>query len=309
MDYNEFSATPDNSNPFGTQPLRAPDSVQSTPLSVLSIFSMISGLVSPLLCCLCYLSLFSSVTAIVTGHLSLAQINRSEGKLSGRALAFIGLAFGYPMLLLSLFMIGFGVYSARYGGVEVTETETSSSSSLSGKQALHNAEMTILGDSQGTVHGNTPEAKALGTTFSEQMKTLREGLFTDDDRKLQITGGNFVTFCELHEDRALFLVHVPAYRDFEKEAKDQLSVLAWMTAQSVVEEMLEEGDRLAVGMKGMLLYGSVMVGTVGSEDPDSIGKDKDVLIDFFPAHDTFEFSVPVPAEVSPDEASSTENGS
>jgi Domain of unknown function (DUF4190) len=305
MDYNEFSETPGSSNPFGTQPIPASGPMQSSSPSMLGVFSMIAGIVSPMLCCLCYLSLFSSVTAIITGHLSLAEINRSQGRVSGRPLAIIGLAIGYPMLLLTLLMIGFGVYSNMNDQGEVTETETPSLSTASGEQALRNAEMKILSDSQDGVYGNTAKAKALAKAFSEEMKILREALFTEDDRKLQITGGNFVTFCELHEDRALFLVHVPAYRDFEQEAKDDLADLAWMTAQTVVEGTLQERDRLAVGMKGTLLYGSVMVGYVGAEDPNSTGTDKDVLADFFPAQYEFEFNAPVPAEVSPDEPSST----
>ncbi len=301
MDLNEFPPTPGNANPFNAQPAGAPVPIQPSSPSVLGIISMISGVVSPFLCCLCYFSIFSSLAAVITGHLSLAEINRSAGRVTGKAFAIIGLAFGYPMLLLSLGFIGFAAYNAMTGGFDVDDEEIASSlSSSSGKQALRDAESKILGDSLGSTHGNTAEAEALAAEFSEQMKTLREAMFTDDDRKIQITGGEFLTFCELHDDQALFLVHVPAYRDFGDDAKDQLAALAWSTAQNVVEDTLFEGDRLAVGMKGTILYGAVMVGTVGADEPNTTDKEKDRLIDFFPGNLKFDFGIQLDADDEPD---------
>ncbi len=297
MNPNEFPPKPGSSNPYGTQPAGTPFTIQPSTPSVLGIVSMIAGVISPFLCCLCYLSTFSSLAAVITGHLSLAEINRSSGKVTGKAFAIIGLAFGYPMLLLSLAFIGLAVYSSITGDFDIDEAEIASSmSSSSGTEALHNAEMKILGDSQGTAHGNTKEAEVLAAEFSKQMKTLREALFTEDDREIQITGGEFLTYCELHDDHALFLVHVPAYRDFGDDAKEELAALAWTTAQSVVEDTLFEGDRLAVGMKGTILYGAVMVGTVGSDEPNSTSKEKDRLVDFFPNKFEFEYGIQFDAD-------------
>jgi hypothetical protein len=45
---------------------------------------------------------------------------------------------------------------------------------------------------------------------------------------------------------------------------------------------LQDGDRLGVGLKGTLLYGAVMVGTVGDKPgPDEQSSDKELLYPFF----------------------------
>jgi hypothetical protein len=77
-----------------------------------------------------------------------------------------------------------------------------------------------------------------------------------------LSGGNFITYCELHDGRCAFITHVPDYRKFEDDAKDSLAEIAWEAAQATVADTLHEGDELGVGLKGVLLYGSVMVGHV-----------------------------------------------
>ncbi len=168
-------------------------------------------------------------------------------------------------------------------GDRMDAVEEVSPADSSGQARFAAAERKIVGASLGVAHGNSEEAHKLAEDFSGRMKVLRELMFTEgEDRIIEITDGEFITYCELHEDRCAFLVHVPAYRDFKGEAKEQLASLAWQTAQRVVEETLEEGDQLGIGMKGTFLYGSVMVGSVGSETPTSSSKEKDLLIGFFP---------------------------
>lgn len=70
--------------------------------SVLALFSLILGLLSPFLFCLCFLNIPSSILAIVLGHVALVQIKRSSGALTGRPMALVGLILGYLVLLATI---------------------------------------------------------------------------------------------------------------------------------------------------------------------------------------------------------------
>jgi hypothetical protein len=79
---------------------------------------------------------------------------------------------------------------------------------------------------------------------------------------------------------------VPEYRRFSGEAKEVPAKLAWKTAQEVVRETLPENAGLAVGLKGVVLYGAVMIGRVGKSDgeavePDGTGSEKKRPVPFF----------------------------
>jgi hypothetical protein len=119
------------------------------------------------------------------------------------------------------------------------------------------------------------------------MKTLREVFFSEEKRKgISLSDGEFITWCELREGQCAFIVHVPSYRKFTEDAKDSLETLAWTAAQQTVRDTLEEGDELAVGMKGVVLWGDVRVGTVVGQDSEGDGieqqgKDEAILYPFF----------------------------
>jgi hypothetical protein len=75
-----------------------------TKLNTLAVVSLASGL-----------TLLGSVSAIITGHISLAQLKNS--KESGRGLAIAGLVLGYAGIAFSiLFAILSIVLEARHGG-------------------------------------------------------------------------------------------------------------------------------------------------------------------------------------------------
>jgi len=87
------------------------------------------------------------------------------------------------------------------------------------------------------------------------MKRMRDVMFTrSGDRFAPLTEHEFVTHCELNDDRCVFIVHVPEYRSFEDDAKEKLATVAWTVAQGTVEEKLQPGDRLAVDCEGPALW-------------------------------------------------------
>jgi hypothetical protein len=270
-------------NPFA-QPQGSPAPTPAK-LSLLALTSLSTALLAPLLSCLCIPTILLGLISVGTGILSLYKINTSDGRLKGLPLAVVGLALSVPVLLLSLFMApGF------FSGLAAARVKPMSDSPQA--DALRAAELKILSDSEGVAHGNSPEAQVLAERYAETMKELREVLFTPDKKKaISLTEGNFITYCQLSRGKCALVVHVPGYKNFTSDAKKSLAELAWRAAQQTVRDTLQEGDQLAVGLKGTLLYGSVMVGTVVADDSPSDGIaeesiDKEKLHPFFESETT-----------------------
>jgi hypothetical protein len=276
--------------PAPSQPGSAPWQQELPKASSLAITSLILGLLSPVFLCACGLSLLTSPVAIITGHVALANIKRSAGRLAGRSQAVAGLVLGYLLLVVSI--AGWALFAPSfYGGWQNAQQRASqprSPARASAEEQLWSAEICVLTSStEGVASGNSPAAKDLAAAYAEVLKTMRDALFTKDrERLFSLTDGQFVVHCELHPGRCLFLVPVPAYRDFDKEAKGSLEVSAWQLAQQAVEERLDPDDRLADGLRGTALYGAVLVGPAGSEAADSRNytrADRRELLAFFPA--------------------------
>ena len=70
-----------------------------------AIFSLVCGLL--------FIILPLSIVAVVFGHLSLSEIRRSAGRLTGRGLAIGGLVLGYLGVVLLVGFIGLGIYGSR----------------------------------------------------------------------------------------------------------------------------------------------------------------------------------------------------
>lgn len=279
-------------------PFAAPQGWAPARTSSLAITSLICGLLSPLFLLACNLSLFTSLAAIVTGHLARREISRSGGRVDGNGQALAGLIAGYLLLAVStavllVFLVAFrqgwdqarerggnGQDRARQGSAE-TAAGTSS-------ERLRDAEFsTLTAGPEGPATGNRPPARQLAADYSRSLKALRDALFTADrDRIFRLTDGQFVVHCELHEERCAFIVHVPAYRDFSAEAKEALAIGAWQIAQQTVAAALEPGDALAVGLRGTALYGAVMTGRVAADEAQRgvfERGERDALLAFFPS--------------------------
>ncbi|HZN34782.1 MAG TPA: zinc-ribbon domain-containing protein, partial [Pirellulaceae bacterium] len=250
--------------------------------SSLALASLILGLISPVLLCAFGLSLLSSLAAIVTGHLALYHLKREFPRLLGQTQAITGLVLGYVLLVASI-----GFWSLLLGPIFRDDNRPLAQAPDTNRERLLDAEMKVTGASgdDGAATGNTAAAEALARTYSEMLAKMRNAEFTPDrERKVTLSGGKFVVHCELHPGRCALLVHVPSYRDFDSDAKEELARRSWELAQELVTPELQPGDLLAVGLRGSLLYGSVMVGKVGGAPQDGFtGSERDDLIAFFPA--------------------------
>jgi WD40 repeat protein len=254
--------------------------------SGLAITSLTLGVISPLMLCLCSLSLVTSLIAIVTGHVSLWQIKNSGGNLAGRGIAIGGLLMGYPMLLVSILVLAIFLPGVREGWQARELEQSGVSRRIDAAERLRSAEADVMAaDTDGWATGNSNSARDLADDFSVVLKQMREALFTSESgRGLSLTKGEFVTHCEIHEGHCAFIVHVPSYRQFDSDAKQSLASLAWQVAQMTATDTMQPGDRLAVGMRGTLFYGAVMVGEVAAKEGQPSGfreSDRDGLLAFF----------------------------
>jgi hypothetical protein len=220
--------------------------------SGLALASLILGLVSipGLLLCI---GLPMAVVSLILGILSIIFIRKSPERLSGTGLAVGG-------LLASCITLG---VSAFFLWAAARLPETNGQSTTAPASALRRAESNISvkkGDQIG--FGNSQDAEALASEMGEKMKLLRETMFSGSSKSgLSLSGGEFLTHCELHEGTCAFLIHAPGLRKFNNEAKKALSDLAWISAQSVLQESdFPEGGELAVGLKGTILYDDIRTG-------------------------------------------------
>jgi len=253
--------------------------------SGLAITSLVSALVSPLFLCLCPLALIPSFIAILTGHLALREIKRSGGAIGGTGISLAGLIIGYPMLLVTFAL--FGWLLAGSSNVDA-QPEAKGTSSGSSAAELHLARAMILIDGKGTEKGfgNREEAQVLARQFADQMKRASHEYFS---KRLQsVSKDPFVTYCALEDRQCAFLVLVPDYRKFDRQAQDELVTIAWRAAQEIAATKLQPGDGLAVALKGQFLLGSIRIGDVapkGSESNVYFEGAQDDLLDFFDTRD------------------------
>ncbi len=118
------------------------------------------------------------------------------------------------------------------------------------------------------------------------MKQLSDEIFSQDRKPLlELSGGEYLTYCQLQEDRCLFLVHVPSYRNFTPNAKEALENVAWVVAQRTVATKVPRGARLGVALRGVVSYGSIRIGDCAASDEKTVhpyvsGKRTD-LVAFF----------------------------
>jgi len=137
-----------------------------------------------------------------------------------------------------------------------------------------------------TAFGNTPDAKALAEQHSRIMASLSEVMFTGGPSKGRpsLSDDKFITYCERRPDRICFLVHVPALRSYQGEARSTLLKIAWMAARQVTKEARTPADlKLAVGLRGAVAYGATAMGMGEGTPVNAIAEilDEKPLYEFF----------------------------
>jgi hypothetical protein len=125
-----------------------------------------------------------------------------------------------------------------------------------GSDAFHQANLLIMGSKNGITHGNTPEAKEMAGELSSRLKVARQrGIEARKSAAIvSLTGGEFLTYCHLTDERCVFLVHVPDLRKFSVDAKDYIADAALSTAMDIAADSGVQPRTVAVGIRGVLAY-------------------------------------------------------
>jgi hypothetical protein len=118
--------------------------------------------------------------------------------------------------------------------------------------------------------GNTPEAVELARKFSTILKVMTKIGFTSQrkDEAISLTQGHVLTYVEMRADTVCFLAHVPELRAYRGDVRGTLLDLAWNTARESTRRARTDRDvKLAVALRGMMLYGAIAIGPASGEKP------------------------------------------
>ncbi len=196
--------------------------------------------------------------AMLIGMVSSAVINHSHGAIKGKPKAIIGLITGFISTLY------FTVLIVLYQTGTLTPLLASDNQLSDFEVAEH---LIRYKSSDQVAHGNTPEAKRVAEQFSRQMAEMKSYIFEGVDlspKMFSLTGDNFLSYCQLNEESAIILVHIPTYRKYTPEAQKILDNLAWYNASySLLEQTdIPIGTPLIVATKGTLRYKCIRQGTL-----------------------------------------------
>lgn len=157
------------SNPYASSQSPTQQSL-SPQTSSWAITSLILGILSPFFICLFGLSLFTSLGAVICGHLALRDINRSQRQLHGHPSAVAGLVLGY--LLLAVSVVGWATFGPNIYRALREPSQLAHNNSGTNEDSLRHGEARAVGSTTSRA-GQTPELDDSPTTASN--RSSRDG--------------------------------------------------------------------------------------------------------------------------------------
>lgn len=167
-------------------------------------------------------------------------------------------------------------------GVDTGQAQSGQDSD-SGESEFNAANRLIISASGDRIaHGNSEIATEIAQEYSDLMKKMTDEFFTGGkQRAVSLTQGKFLTYCRLNPDSCALLVHVPQLRQYKGDVRDTLSEIAWTAARAIaMQHEVADDATLAVGLRGTILYGPVMVNSISAEATGS-NLNSDALHRFF----------------------------
>ena len=200
-------------------------------------------------------SVVGYLAAVVLGISALVKSRHAPSATLTRAISALGIGCAALPLAFAVVFSGLALLLATVplGG----------SARDSGADAFDRANEKLFAYDSEEAFGNNPEAKALAVRFAGIMRVMEKIAFTGGrkDDTASLTKGHFLTHCEMREGKITFLVHVPELKNYAPDARKGLLDLAWTSANVVTEGVRSGRDvTLAVGLRGILLYGASAVG-------------------------------------------------
>lgn len=242
------------------------------------------------------------LAAVILGISALVKSRHAPSATGTRAISVLGI--GCAALPLTFAVL----FSAL--ALLVASGPTGGSARSSSDDAFDRANEKLFAYNSEEGFGNNPEAKALAVRFAGIMKVMEKIAFTSGrkDDTASLTKGHFLTHCEMREGKITFLVHVPELKNYAPDARKGLLDLAWTSANVVTEGVRSGRDvTLAVGLRGILLYGASAVGRPPADPVLALdGGHTDRLRPFFtgPEWPSVPQSSPTPAPAKPSPSAS-----
>ncbi len=156
--------------------------------------------------------------------------------------------------------------------------------------ALKEASSSIASNHGVTAFGNSESARELAKAYSALLKVIAATAFTGGKASaLSTSKGEMLVHCQLSGDGCAFLVHVPELRQYRGEVREQLTSLAWQAAQSLVARQPTPPQRLAIGLRGGILYGPIAIGRASGPPASKVDANRALpseLVPFFTVEPT-----------------------
>ena len=86
------------------------------------------------------------------------------------------------------------------------------------EEAFNKADKKTLSYKDEFAFGNTPDAQKRATAFSLAMNEEQKKMFSGGGILHGMTGGHFLTYCQLTPDEIIFICTVPGMKDYKNQA-------------------------------------------------------------------------------------------
>lgn len=264
----------DRQNP--QDPYRSPLATDSAFIaqktSALSLLSLISGVMSFPMMCLCFMSIPFSLFAIVAGHMSRGVIRDTQGAYRGFEMGTLGMLLGYLSLFIMGVMLLLGTAWKDTARPVVVRPKNTPAVRPSSAEAvlLEQAERQLLASAEPATFANGSHdgrAIALAKHFAESLTTVDQSLFAETSSELTAETRSYRVFVQLNNDSCAILLSVASLDRFTDSARETLRQVAWLTAQRSLDDQIPVGSRLAVALYSADSLQTVMRGVTrrGSE--------------------------------------------
>jgi len=250
--------TPFNQPPnyFSDKPAHNSPVPLPTQNSGLATASLIVGMVSVVMFCCAPLSTIGFIFSIISGHVSLSTIKKSQGRISGTGFAISGLALGYFGILSTIALVVWSLFSPQPGG-----GNTFSHLTDPGRIQFDKAEDNLRQLNDGVGSGPTPDEELLSNLLLAKAQAQKSSGIAPFD---------FSVWCERHGDQVVFLIYSCQLEELKPEVCHQL----WAAAIEALNDSqtLPDGSRIAVAFKEYFSFDIALLGTykTGNVKPESL---------------------------------------
>ena len=133
-----------------------------------------------------------------------------------------------------------------------------------GSKEFNTADGYLVKSKRSAIFGNVPKAMELADVFNKRAKESFLTLARENPQLGELVTSNLaiVTFCELHEDRVIFLVQVPGLQKLPPSLQNRFGDDLWHSSSLAITDGKAGfvGLRVSVGIRSAVKYEQVLVG-------------------------------------------------